>query len=326
MRKGRRHVLIRWRGLAAIGLVALMIVFVFDAAATAQPMIPRGSASPEQSSFLEYLPAPLRSVVQQINTWQVELSRRLNTELVDMRGGNGFAVFWLCLIGFIYGVLHAAGPGHGKAVVASYLLARRLSIGRAVGASFLMALGQGVTAIVLVGALSVVLGLAGPALTARADWLELASYGLIILLGLAMLVNSLRGRHTCGMDHGHDHDHHHGHHQQSRDSGRGLLPLGAAVALRPCTGALLILLFTLANGLFLAGIAAVLALAIGVGLTVAIIALASIGVRGAALAVAGGHGHGRGFVFAQRGLAIVGSAAVLTFGCLFFLAAAGRLF
>ncbi|MEM8589497.1 MAG: hypothetical protein AAGG65_15670 [Pseudomonadota bacterium] len=318
--------MIRWRGLAAIGLVALMIVFVFDAAATAQPMIPRGSAGAEQSSFLDVLPAPLRSVVQQINTWQVELSRRLNTELVDMRGGNGFAVFWLCLIGFVYGVLHAAGPGHGKAVVASYLLARRLSIGRAVGASFLMALGQGVTAIVLVGVLSVVLGLAGPALTARADWLELGSYGLIILLGLAMLVNSVRGRHTCGMDHSHDHDHDHSHHEHARDSGRGLLPLGAAVALRPCTGALLILLFTLANGLLLAGIAAVLAMAIGVGLTVAIIALATIGVRGAALAVAGGHGHGRGFVFAQRGLAIVGSTAVLAFGCLFFLAAAGRLF
>ena len=322
----------RLRGLATIGLVALLFVFLFDAAATAQPMIPRASAGPEQSSFLEVLPAPLRSVVQQINTWQVELSRRLNTELADMHGGNGFAVFWLCLIGFVYGVLHAAGPGHGKAVVASYLLARRLSIGRAVGASFLMALAQGITAIVLVGVLSVVLGLAGPALTARADWLELASYGLIILLGLAMLVNSLRGRHACGIDHGHGHGHghDHGHTEEPRDSGRGLLPLGAAVALRPCTGALLILLFTLANGLLIAGIAAVFAMAIGVGLTVAVIALASIGVRGAALAVAGGHGHGhghgRGLAFAQRGLAIAGSAAVLTFGCPFFLAAAGRLF
>lgn len=322
MREGRGYVLIRSKGLAAVGLAILLLVLVFDAAATAQPMIPRGSAGPEQSSFLEILPAPVRSVVQQINTWQVALSRRLNTELVDMRGGNGFAVFWLCLIGFVYGVLHAAGPGHGKAVVASYLLARRLSIGRAVGASFLMALAQGVTAIVLVGVLSVVLGLAGPALTARADWLELASYGLIILLGLAMLVNSLRGRHACGIDHSHDH----GHIEHAKDNGQGLWPLGVAVALRPCTGALLILLFTLANGLLIAGIAAVFAMAIGVGLTVAIIALATIGVRGAALAVAGGHGHGRGFVVAQRGLAIAGSAAVLTFGCLFFLAAAGRLF
>lgn len=320
MRENGKHVVMLSRGIVATCLTLLILTLFLESTASAQPMIPRGTAGPEDSSFLASLPGPVRSIVQQINTWQVELSRRLNAELVDMRGGGRSAFLWLCLIGFVYGVLHAAGPGHGKAVVASYLLARRLSIGRAVGASFLMALAQGVTAIALVGALSVVLGLAGPALTARADWLELASYALIILLGVAMLVNSLRGRHACGIDHQHDHDHR----DRPADSGRGLLPLGAAVALRPCTGALLILLFTLANGLFLAGMAAVFAMAVGVGLTVAIIALASIGVRGAALAAFGG--HGRGVIVAQRGLAIVGSAAVLAFGSLFFLAAAGRLF
>ncbi|MEM7442701.1 MAG: hypothetical protein AAF414_05145 [Pseudomonadota bacterium] len=298
----------------------LFIVFLtlaVSSVALAQPMIPRGSPSPEYSGFLDHLPAPISAVVREINTLQVDLSRRLNTELAELRGGSG-AFLWLCAIGFVYGALHAAGPGHGKAVVASFLLARRLSIRKAIGASFLMAMAQGVTAVVLVGVLAVLLDLTGPALTGRADWLELGSYALIVLLGAAMLVNSLRGRHVCGHSHGaHDHP------SQQEHSARGLLPLGAAVALRPCTGALLILLFTLANGLFLAGIAAVAAMAVGVGLTVALIALATIGVRHMSLVAA--RGHDGAFVFAQRGFAIFGSAAVLAFGVLFLLAALSRL-
>jgi ABC-type nickel/cobalt efflux system permease component RcnA len=87
---------------------------------------------------------------------------------------------------------------------------------------------------------------------------------------------------------------------------------------------LLILLFTLANGLLIAGIAAVFAMAIGVGLTVALIALAAVGVRNVSLAAASG--RGTMYVFVQRGLAITGSAAILVFGSLFFLSAASRLF
>lgn len=318
----------RWTGVVSAGLIVLVATIAIGTVAMAQPMIPRGAAGSEPSGLLNSLPAPLSAIVQQINTWQVDLSRRLNGELADMRNSGSSAFFWLCAIGFVYGALHAAGPGHGKAVVASFLLARRLSIRKAVVASFVMAMAQGVTAIVLVGVLAVLLGLAGPALSAQADWLELGSYGLIILLGTVMLVNSVRGRHACGIDHsaghGHDHGHDHGHSAESVDSGRGLIPLGAAVALRPCTGALLILLFTLANGFLFAGIAAVFAMAIGVGLTVALIALAAVGVRSVSLAAAGDHG-GR-YVFVQRGLAIAGSAAVLAFGGLFFMAAASRLF
>jgi len=316
----------RWASVVSACLIIFIAIVVISTVAIAQPMIPRGAAGSGPSGLLNSLPAPLSASVQQINTWQVDLSRRLNGELADMANSGSSAFFWLCMIGFVYGALHAAGPGHGKAVVASFLLARRLSVRKAVSASFIMALAQGVTAIVLVGILAVLLGMAGPALTAQVDWLELGSYGLIVVLGTVMLVNSLRGRHACGIDHsaGHSHGDDHQHSAEPTESSRGLIPLGTAVALRPCTGALLILLFTLANGFLLAGIAAVFAMAIGVGLTVALIALAAVGVRSVSLAAAGGNGGM--YVFVQRGLAIAGSAAILAFGGLFFMAAASRLF
>jgi ABC-type nickel/cobalt efflux system permease component RcnA len=101
-----------------------------------------------------------------------------------------------------------------------------------------------------------------------------------------------------------------------------LFALAVAAGLRPCTGALLILLFTAANGVFLFGVASVFAMAIGVGTTVALIAAGATGVRAAIEAVTGGGGSG---ALVQRGLAFAAAGFIVLVGALAFLASLARL-
>jgi len=238
------------------------------------------------------------------------LQRRLNMDLRhalrSMQDESSLAAA-LTIIGlaFIYGVLHAAGPGHGKIVIGSYLIAHRSALRRALLMAAISSLVQSFAAILLVALLAGLLDMGGSALMEKANLLELASYGLIAIIGLNMSWQALRGRDEC-CDHGHlgeapvcahehNHDHQHGQHEHcdhdhphhheaahpaplaaARDGLRTLVSASVAVGLRPCSGAILVLLFTLANGLFTVGIIATLAMGVGVALTVTILALLAV--------------------------------------------------
>jgi ABC-type nickel/cobalt efflux system permease component RcnA len=93
-----------------------------------------------------------------------------------------------------------------------------------------------------------------------------------------------------------------------------------AVGLRPCTGAIFVLVFSLAQGFFIAGVAAALAMGLGTGLTVAALTTASLWLNQATVSVVGGQQRlvGRWLLLAVQGLA---SVALLALGILLFGAA-----
>ncbi len=117
-------------------------------------------------------------------------------------------------ISFAYGVFHAAGPGHGKAVISSYLVANDETWRRGIALSFASAILQAFTAIAIVGIAAVLLGATAHVMGNAVRVIEIVSYALIVLIGLRLLWVKGRAfwhllRPRAHDHHDHAHDHHH---------------------------------------------------------------------------------------------------------------------
>ncbi len=274
--------------------------------------------------------------------------------------------FWvLGLLSFLYGIFHAAGPGHGKVVISSYVLANEAQVRRGILLSFLSAMMQSVVAIAFVLIAASLLGMTAMAMSDAANWIGILSYGMIALLGLWLILRKIfgwghkhgHGHHHHGQDHddeeptpelhlqigrhmkqarahallhpepslvafaltggdaygrlpndphyghshppplpgrspAHRHDDEPGHaHVVTADQIRGgwreQLSVVAAVGIRPCSGALIVLAFALSQNLLIAGMAAVMMMGLGTAITTGALATLAVGFKGAARGLAG---------------------------------------
>ena len=223
------------------------------------------------------------------------------------------ALIWL---GFLYGVIHAAGPGHGKVVLGSWAFSARASLMRVAVITVLAAFAQASVAVGLVLGGAAAFGLGRKELSALAEGpVERASDIMIAGLGLWLLWRGLRGlwraRAVPHQDHHHDHcGCGHAHAPDLTAAAKASLPealvLIGSVALRPCTGALFMLLLTLKIGAPMVGVAAVYAMGLGTALITLIVALGAVSLR-----------EGLGTRLAQsRALKWVGHSAELALGAL----------
>ncbi len=106
---------------------------------------------------------------------------------------NGSALWSLMGISFVYGIFHAAGPGHGKAVISSYLFANEETWRRGIALSLASAVMQSLTAITIVGVAALLLGATAKLMSDTVSVIETASYVLIVLLGARLLWVKGRG-------------------------------------------------------------------------------------------------------------------------------------
>jgi len=287
-------------------------------------------------------PAFLADPVGWIQVKQKAFYDAMAAALKGIRGPSQWsAAFLLMAMSFTYGVLHAAGPGHGKAVVSAWVLANERELKRGILIACMSAVFQALTAIVLVSVMLMTVQAAGSAARGIAGTLESASYALIALLGIYLVVQALRtspamlatqaagpGHHAHAHSHGHDGDCACGHsHMPEASAVAGewsltkAISLAFAVGLRPCTGAILVLLLSSAMGLYWAGIASTLAMAVGTALTVSLIAVLAVTSRQLALKLAG-----RDSVWLTRtvvGLKLAGGLAIAGMGGLLFWASLG---
>ena len=261
---------------------------------------------------------PASGITGWIFAQQAAFYRSMSSAVMAAKA-NGTAAFGLSWLAFLYGIFHAAGPGHGKAVISSYLVADDATVKRGIILSFAAALAQAITAIVIVGIAALILGATAKAMGATVRWLEIAAYAGIIAFGLMLafrkgrtLIATLRGRHDHH-DHHHAHDHHHDHGahcdhshgpEPSELKGRNWLKHGLAavlaVGLRPCSGAIFVLVFALSQGIFAIGVLATFAMAFGTAITVTAIALIAVFGKGLAVRLLKSQGGG------QLGVAVLG--------------------
>ncbi|HVM85166.1 MAG TPA: sulfite exporter TauE/SafE family protein [Candidatus Binatia bacterium] len=224
-------------------------------------------------------PSLLRRVGGALVMLQARVNRAINEQLIEIKSGDKpWALWGGLLIGFLYGVFHALGPGHGKTVIVGYFLGRHAHPWRGVAMASWISLSHVIGAIVIVTVVHFILSRSLASPVDEVDGLRVFSYAAILLIGIGMLVSAWRGGHAH--DHGHDHHHEHGAHCAHVPGGRkeqGML--GFAAGFIPCSGAILILVFALTNGIVFSGIAMTLAIAVGMAITLSVMGVASILVR-----------------------------------------------
>ncbi|MBM3528223.1 MAG: nickel/cobalt transporter [Alphaproteobacteria bacterium] len=372
----------RARAVAALAIVAtaLLAAGALDAA-LAQGAGPFGVQRPAAPP-----PAQADGIVGWILAKQAEFYKQFSG-LIRAAKADGSAVWGLLGVAFLYGVFHAAGPGHGKAVISSYVVANDETWKRGVVLSFVSAMLQALVAVAIVGIAAVLLNATAATMRRATDWIETVAYALIVLIGLRLLwvkgwaflkvagqllwpapavaqahahAHAHHGhshahhehshhdhghhdhthhRHDHGhhdhKHHSHDHAHGHHHHDHSHDDHasawghahapepeelagpggwkRGLTAI-VAVGLRPCSGAIIVLVFALAQGLFWAGVAATFVMGLGTAITVAAIATLAVGAKAWAGKLASSNsGYG---TLAMRGIEVGAAMLITAFGAL----------
>jgi nickel/cobalt exporter len=303
----------------AVGLVAgataLMMGWLSPAAPPAPTRAPFGlgvrEAAPAASGVGAYILA-----------LQGSFYRSLQAAVSGLRE-SGAALWSLLGIGFAYGIFHAAGPGHGKAVIAAYLVANERSLRKGFGLSLAAAIVQAIVAILLVSIAALVLKATAAAMSHVTSVVELVSFACVALMGVAMTWRKagkilgvvtlardpMAGSQIDGCDHAH---------LPPPDAldrltrWREMAGVVLAAGLRPCAGALVVLVFALSQGLFAAGIGATLAMALGTAITTGLIAALAVFAKGLALRLAGGRGATGAVAVAS--LELLAAAFVLVLG------------
>ncbi|HEX4113315.1 MAG TPA: hypothetical protein VH020_12340 [Stellaceae bacterium] len=286
------------RGLTGL-LAALVLLLSLVAPSSADPFHQAAPAAARQRE-------PAGTVGGGVVAWLADKQHALNEAISDafheVETDHSRAALALILgLAFLYGVIHAIGPGHGKSIVASYFVAHhaRWTSGIMMGSA--ISLIQGASAIVLVGVLAILLQAKQIEVLNRGTVVEFVSYGLIVAIGLWMFYRAATGKlHAHAHDDGHDHDRHH--HKLDRR-------LIVATGLTPCASAIIILLFALANDAFGLGIVAVAVLTVGMAVTISTIGVLTVLGRRALLALidtAGIQSHRL-----ERGLAMVAAIVIV---------------
>ena len=328
--------------------------------------------------------APAGGVFGWIFAKQAEFYRQFSG-LIRAAKADGSAAWSLFGLAFLYGIFHAAGPGHGKAVISSYLVANEETWRRGVVLSFASALLQALVAVALVGIAAALLNATAATMNSAVNVIETVSYGLIILIGLRLLWVKGRGfikawqalnrpapvgaavtpadhdhaghaQHDHHDHHDHGHHHHHDHYHHAGDHAhdhshtdhahdghahcdhddhasawghahapepnelagpggwrRGLSAI-VAVGARPCSGAIIVLVFALAQGLFWAGVVATFVMGVGTAITVAAIATIAVGAKAWAARFAETRsGYG---MLAMRCIEVGAAVVIIAFGSL----------
>ncbi|TPL15423.1 nickel/cobalt transporter [Mesorhizobium sp. B2-4-10] len=377
----------------AFGLLAISFAMVhFAGSAHAQSSLGIGV-----NDGMAPTTGPFAHILMWINLRQQEFYRALATAMKAMRQDN--SKLWVLIgLSFAYGIFHAAGPGHGKAVISSYMVANEVALRRGILLSFVSALLQGLTAVAVMAVAYFVLRGTAVSMTDAAWFMEIMSFVFVTLFGAWLLwrklgpsvlrlfgrgpayslsaahaghphaghshaghtghtghshaahshsANALHGHehHDHGDDHSHDHhdhgahDHHHDHgaHDHAHAAGEVCETCGhshapdpallsgdrfdwrtawtavAAVGIRPCSGALIVLSFALLNGLWLGGLLSVLAMSIGTAITVSALATIAVTAKNWAVYFAG---DGRMGNRIHSIVEIGGAAFVFLFGLL----------
>ncbi|WP_284775661.1 nickel/cobalt transporter [Agrobacterium sp. lyk4-40-TYG-31] len=339
-------------------LIIICAIFLATiTAAHAQSPLGIGSAEPSIS-----VGGPLGPLFQWINIHQQMFYRSLTGALKAMRE-DPWALASLIGLSFAYGVFHAAGPGHGKAVISSYMIANETQLKRGILISFISAIIQGAVAIALVGAAYLVLRGTSITMTKATQTMEIASFAMVALFGAWLLFRKLhslltrpapalsveyaapaiktatmdsspmrtgmgsglrfQGKPvfpdhaqsgtgdictTCGNAHAPDPSLLRGKDFSLHEAWSAII----AVGLRPCSGAIIVMSFSILNGLLLGGVLSVLAMSIGTAITVSLLACLAVKAKDIAVRFAG-----TGSKRASRithGIEIAGALFVLLMG------------
>lgn len=207
------------------------------------------------------------------------------SSLRAIQSGDGLALWSLCSLTFAYGIVHAIGPGHGKVLLGGAAISSQSTLRRMTILTLASSLGQSLTAIIIVVGGTTLLSLSSAdAVNLTEQWLAPVSYAAIALIGLYLAARAARQlwRHdqhieSCGCGHQHGPDI-----QQvdALSNWREMAVLVASIAIRPCTGALFLLVIAWRFQILPAGVLATFTMGLGTAAFNLFIAGSGVGLRG----------------------------------------------
>jgi len=311
-------------GIAA-ALVAILFVLLADCAAAQSSLRPSPSLrSPEATQPVETASFIAQKLRQMIDL-QRQMVRELGRYMVSIKEGGGGAAIWIGIgFAFLYGAVHAVGPGHGKMVVASFFVGREAKVWQGVLMGLQIAVTHVAAAVILIWLVDISFRHFIGGSPAESIWVRMVSFGLIALIGVYLLGRAIRNtmmakRH--GIVHLHSHDHHHGdgegHSHDLRQQGILALIAGSV----PCTGAILVMLFALANDIVGTGVILVVAISAGMAITMSAFGVVSILFRRFVMNMMGS--NSKSAAITTTVLEYVGALLILFVGLSFFSATLG---
>ncbi len=215
------------------------------------------------------------------------------------------------LVAFAYGVIHTLGPGHGKAVVVSYFIGEGGSLLRGIRFGTQIAVIHVLAAVVVAILADFAIRQTTGVSPGSFRFVRLASYAVIVAIGATMLVGAVRSS-GQGSD-AHDHEHTCGYHHPGKEKGTaGFGFLSLAIGAVPCTGALMVLLYGVANDLLWPCVLMVVAISAGMAVAMSSIGIAAI--LGRRFVENRLDHRGRGQQRVVVGLRVTGAAFVLLLG------------
>lgn len=249
--------------------------------------------------------APYSKLLRQVNTAQRALRKEMSSLGREIkRNPNGKSFWSFLMFSFLYGIIHALGPGHGKSIVFSYFLGRKGTLWKGV------LMGHLLTAVHTLSAIAVVLGAyyllnlkGSTALSSASQPLSTASYYLIIGLGVFIVLHTLyelAGTLKKKQP------------NISDANNRGIITVSVVAGLVPCPGAAILLSFALGLGLLTTGLLGTLFFTLGMGITTSLFGIFSIHSRKMLMHVAG---HGSSMMtFLHSSLALIAGLIIIGTG------------
>ena len=292
--------------------------------------------------------APVVEIVEEdagafaaLTRYIIEFQRRANAEIAThmnaIEQGEDLRAFFLGLaIAFAYGVIHAFGPGHGKFVIVSYFLGREVRVVRGVVMAAQVAIVHVIAAVIIVWLADAVLQAGFGIGLSEVPGVRAASFLIIVGIGVYMLYQAVRmstsaaaggsaghghghshgHEHSHGHSHGHGHTHGHGHSHGSLEG--GILALAAGMV--PCPGAVLIMLYAVANDMIYPGFLLVGAMSLGIGLCICVLGVGAILARQTAMRVMESSGGSRSVAALRNTMNYAGATFVTLVGLVSFVA------
>ena len=273
-----------------IGTARIVRGVAFPILALALILMAAVVASPAQAQTGTAVTAPTVEIVEdedlgvftRFTESLVDFQRVVNAEIAThmkaIESGEDLGAFFLGLaIAFAYGVVHAFGPGHGKFIIISYFMGREVRIARGMIMAAQVAVVHVIAAIVIVWLADVVLKAGFGIGLADIPGVRAGSFLIIAGIGVYMLYQAVRASlgYAAGDEHGHGHSHGDGHgHGHGGNVEGGILAFAAGVV--PCPGAVLIMLYAVANNMIYPGFILVAAMSLGIGLTICSLGVGAI--------------------------------------------------
>lgn len=259
-------------------------------------------------------PAAKNSFLSMISMWQ----RRLNQKMADLvheakETHSVKPLAFLLLISFAYGMLHAAGPGHGKALAVSYILSQRPKLFRGMFFGSFIALFHGLSGIMFVLIIHIILQ---KSITGTLEDVtritQIISFSLIVCLGLGILIKS--GYRWIKSTEG-GNPAYNGNHKRHL---YGPLLSALLVGMIPCSGVVMVMLFALSMKLVGLGIMLGITISMGMALTITCIVVMVISGKAVSLGMVGRYGNLA--ITMEKLIEIIAGLMVASLGSLFLAA------